>query len=61
MNVPCPKCQANIKLDLELHEEGDSVECPECGIELFVARKGKKLALVETFEESEEDYEGWED
>jgi DNA-directed RNA polymerase subunit RPC12/RpoP len=61
MKAKCPKCENSVELDLELHEEGDSIECPSCGIELFVARKGKKLSLVETFEEDDEDIEGWED
>jgi len=60
MKVQCPKCQGNFDLDVELHEEGDSIECPSCGIELFVVRKGKKLGVAENFEE-EEDSTGWED
>lgn len=59
MKSKCPKCEGTVKLDSELHEEGDSVECPECGIELFVVKKGKKLSVAETFEE-EEDSQGWE-
>ncbi|MFH1663937.1 MAG: hypothetical protein ABH986_03965 [archaeon] len=55
MKVKCPRCLNNFELDVELHEEGDSVECTSCGIELFVARKGKKLTVVETFEEEDEE------
>jgi len=60
MKVKCPKCQNDFDLDVELYEEGDAVECPSCGIESFVTRKGKKLTIVETFEEEDEDSEGWE-
>jgi len=61
MKVKCPKCLNDFELDVELYEEGDSVECTSCGIELFVVRKGKKLTVAETFEEEEEDSQGWED
>ncbi len=53
MNIKCPKCDGIVELDSELHEEGDSVECPECGTELFVVKKGKKLGLAENFEEED--------
>lgn len=61
MKVQCPKCQNIFDLDVELYEEGDSVECPSCGIEVFVAKKGKKFTVVETFEEADEDAQGWEE
>lgn len=32
----CPECDAMIDLDEDLVEEGQSVECPECGAELEV-------------------------
>jgi DNA-directed RNA polymerase subunit RPC12/RpoP len=57
MKVKCAKCEESFEIDPEIYEEGDSVECPSCGAELFVARKGKKIAVVESFEE--EDSEGW--
>jgi len=57
MKTKCPKCEGTVELDPELHEEGDSVECEECGTELFVVRKGKKLSVAESFEE--EDSQGW--
>ncbi len=60
MKVQCPKCQGNFELDAELHEEGDSVECSSCGTELFVVKKGKKLGVAESFEEEDEDSQGWE-
>jgi len=55
MKSKCPKCEGEIELDPELHEEGDSVECEECGAELFVVMKGKKLSVAETFEEEDEE------
>ncbi len=61
MKVKCPKCDETFNIDSELYEEGDSVECPFCAIEVFVAKKGRKITVVETFEEAEEDIEGWED
>ncbi|MBU1120578.1 MAG: zinc-ribbon domain-containing protein [archaeon] len=58
MKVVCPRCGEDFEVDSELYEEGDSVECPGCGIELSVVRKGKKLCVVDSLEEvPEEDYE----
>lgn len=32
----CPECDAMIDIDEDMVEEGQSVECPECGAELEV-------------------------
>ncbi len=32
----CPECDAMIDIEEDLVEEGQSVECPECGAELEV-------------------------
>lgn len=32
----CPECDAMIDIDEDLVEEGQTVECPECGAELEV-------------------------
>jgi alpha-aminoadipate/glutamate carrier protein LysW len=32
----CPECDAMIDIDEDLVEEGQAVECPECGAELEV-------------------------
>ena len=47
--VVCPGCGEAFDLDIELFEEGDSLECPECGSELVVARKGNNLTVVSSF------------
>jgi len=53
--VVCPGCGEAFNLDTELFEEGDSLECPECGAELVVARKGNKLTVVSSFEIEEDE------
>jgi alpha-aminoadipate/glutamate carrier protein LysW len=32
----CPECDAMIDIEEDLVEEGQSIECPECGAELEV-------------------------
>ncbi len=32
----CPECDAMIDIEEDLAEEGQSIECPECGAELEV-------------------------
>lgn len=42
MKVICPKCKEDFELDKNAHDEGDSVECPECGeFCTIVVKKGK--------------------
>lgn len=58
MKVVCPRCGEDFEVDSELYDEGDSIECPSCGIELSVARKGKKLTVIDSLDEApEEEYE----
>ncbi|MFH1696539.1 MAG: hypothetical protein ABH854_01360 [Candidatus Diapherotrites archaeon] len=45
MKVKCPDCKELFELDINEHDEGDAVECPECYIECTVVVRGGKLAL----------------
>ncbi|MEW6295461.1 MAG: zinc-ribbon domain-containing protein [Candidatus Diapherotrites archaeon] len=52
MNVSCTHCGKKFELEPEIYEEGDTVECPECGTELSVVKKGKKITVIKSFEEA---------
>jgi len=52
MKVTCPRCGKKFELEPEIYEEGDTVECPECGAELSVVKKGRKITVMESFEEA---------
>ena len=50
----CPECRTAIDLDDEV-EEGQTVDCPECGIELQVVNTDPvELEAVSSEEEEEE-------
>ena len=36
MSVLCPECESLVVVDVDAVEEGDSIECEECGAELEV-------------------------
>jgi alpha-aminoadipate/glutamate carrier protein LysW len=62
--VLCPECESDLDLDEDDLEEGDAVECPECGTEFEVVSTGP-LELAKTDGEDEdmedEDYDEEED
>jgi alpha-aminoadipate carrier protein LysW len=37
MSALCPECESLVMVDVDAVEEGDSVECEECGAELEIA------------------------
>jgi lysine biosynthesis protein LysW len=54
--VMCPDCESDLDLDEEDVEEGDVVECPECGSEFEVVSTGPlELTKIDADEEDEED------
>jgi alpha-aminoadipate/glutamate carrier protein LysW len=54
----CPACEAVIDLEDEEIEEGQTVDCPECGAELEVVNTNPvELDVLE--EEEEEEEEQW--
>jgi lysine biosynthesis protein LysW len=61
--VLCPECESDLDLDEDDVEEGDVVECPECGTEFEVVSTGPlELAKTEGDEVLEdEDYDEDED
>ena len=45
MKVKCPKCKEFFDIDKNPHDEGDSLECPECGTASIIAVKKGKILL----------------
>jgi lysine biosynthesis protein LysW len=55
----CPECEATIDLEDEDVEEGQLLDCPECGAELEVVNTNPlELDVVANEEEGEENGEG---
>lgn len=57
MSVLCPECESVVAVDPDVAEEGDMMECEECGTELeIVALEPLKVVLVDGsgYEDEEE-------
>ncbi len=51
----CPECEATIDLDEEDMEEGQRVDCPDCGAELEVVNTNPlELEVITSGDEDEE-------
>lgn len=56
----CPACEAVIDLEDEEFEEGQMVDCPECGVELEVVNTNPvELGVLEGEEEEDENDGQW--
>lgn len=54
----CPECDAMIDIEEDQLEEGQTIECPECGAELeVVSTEPVELEILRSGEEEEEDEE----
>ena len=54
----CPECETTIDLEEDEVEEGQIVDCPECGIELeVVSTDPLKLNAITDGDEDEDDEE----
>ncbi len=51
----CPECEALLDVDVDEVEEGDVINCPECGLELEIVNMNP--VEVERVEEEEEEEE----
>ena len=54
----CPECEALVDLDADEVEEGETVSCPDCGMDLEVMSTNPmelRLAKEEDLDEDEED------
>ncbi len=55
----CPECEAKIDVDEEV-EEGQTLDCPDCGAELEVVNTNPvELDAVADEEEEEKEEETW--
>ena len=54
----CPECRNAIDIDDEV-EEGQTVDCPECGVELQVVNTDPVELEVLSVEEEEDEEEAW--
>ncbi|MBZ5562228.1 MAG: lysine biosynthesis protein LysW [Acidobacteriia bacterium] len=55
----CPECEAKVDVDEEDMEEGQTLDCPECGAELEVVNTNPVELDVVGSEEEEEEEEAW--
>lgn len=55
----CPECEATVDVDEEGIEEGQTLDCPECGAELEVVNTNPVELDVVSSEEEEEEEEAW--
>jgi len=46
MRVKCPDCREKIEVDVNEYEEGDCIDCPECGLDLILEVKGGKFSAT---------------
>lgn len=52
----CPECESDLDIEDDDVEEGDVVECPECGTEFEVVSTGPlELAKINGEDEDEDD------
>ena len=55
----CPECEAAIDVEDDDVEEGQTMDCPECGVELEVVTTNPlTLDVISSEEEDEEDEDG---
>ena len=55
----CPECEAPIDLEAEDLEEGQTVDCPDCGTELEVISTNPLELNVTSDEDEEAEDETW--
>ncbi|MBI4166432.1 MAG: lysine biosynthesis protein LysW [Acidobacteria bacterium] len=56
----CPECEASIDMEADDVEEGQRLDCPECGAELEVVNINPlELEVISVAEEDEEEKDNW--
>jgi alpha-aminoadipate carrier protein LysW len=55
----CPECEGVIDVEDEEVEEGQTLDCPECGAELEVVSTNPVELNLVTDEESDDEEEEW--
>lgn len=54
----CPECDATIDIEDDEVEEGQTLDCPECGVELEVVSTNP-VELNSLMEEEDDEEETW--
>ncbi|HEV2500144.1 MAG TPA: hypothetical protein VGY31_11255 [Terriglobia bacterium] len=54
----CPECDATIDIEDDEVEEGQTLDCPECGVELEVVSTNP-VELNALMEEEDDEEENW--
>jgi len=57
MKTSCPVCKTEIELDTNEYDEGDTIECDECGEELEVEIRNGSYRLVTSNEKKYKEME----
>jgi len=56
----CPECEAAIDMEIEDVEEGQRIDCPECGAELEVVNTNPlELDVIASGDEDDEEEGKW--
>lgn len=55
----CPECDASIDIEDDEVEEGQTLDCPECGVELEVVSTNPVELNAIAEEDDEEEEENW--
>lgn len=56
----CPECDATIDIEDDEVEEGQTLDCPECGVELeVVSTNPVELNAIVEEDDEEEEGESW--
>jgi alpha-aminoadipate/glutamate carrier protein LysW len=55
----CPECEGAIDIEVEEVEEGQTLDCPECGAELEVVSTNPLELNPVKDEENDEEEDGW--
>jgi DNA-directed RNA polymerase subunit RPC12/RpoP len=54
MAVNCPFENCDFPIETDNLEDGEVIECPECGAEVLVENDGTKLTIVELTEDDDD-------
>lgn len=58
--VSCPECEAAIDVEDDVVEEGQTLDCPECGAELEIVNTNPlEVDVISSGDEDEEEEGKW--
>ena len=56
----CPICGVEFEIDLAKYDAGDEIDCPKCGGQITITKKGDNFTLIEV-EQEEAEFEAGDD